>query len=68
MLTVLVDWNLCESNGVCMKQAPEIFQLSENGELQILNEHPGADLRDHLESAIKRCPRGAISLQERAAS
>jgi ferredoxin len=68
MLTIVVDWNLCESNGVCMKQAPELFKLDENGELQILVEHPGEDLRGKLEDAIKRCPRGAISAIEQKAS
>ena len=31
-----VDWDLCESNGVCMGIIPEVFQLGDDDMLTVL--------------------------------
>jgi ferredoxin len=63
-MKVVVDWDLCEANAVCMKVAPEIFELQEDDTLLIKIEEPGEALRPKLEEAVRRCPRQAISIQE----
>jgi ferredoxin len=57
-----VDWNLCESNGLCQAAAPEVFELQEDDTLLILQETPADALKDKVEEAIRNCPKRAISL------
>jgi ferredoxin len=61
---VVVDWDLCESNGLCMAAAPEVFELQDDDTLLILQETPDESLRDKVADAIRTCPKQAISLQE----
>jgi ferredoxin len=61
---VVVDWDLCESNGLCMAAAPEVFQLQDDDTLLILAETADESLRGKVTEAIRSCPKQAISLQE----
>ena len=61
-IRVVIDWDRCESNGQCMKAAPEVFRLHEDDRLEVLSERPGVELLDKVKDAIRRCPRAAISL------
>lgn len=62
-MKILVDYDLCESNGVCVKIAPDVFRLDENDELQH-NESPPAEQHEKVKKAVMRCPRGALRLEE----
>lgn len=61
---VVVDFDLCESNAVCMAIAPEVFEVRDDDFLYILNETPSDDQRAKVEEAVDRCPKQAISLAE----
>jgi ferredoxin len=61
---VVVDWDLCESNGLCVAAAPEVFELQDDDTLLILQETPDESLRGKVVDAIRTCPKQAISLQE----
>ena len=63
-MRVVVDWDLCESNGLCMAAAPEVFQLQDDDTLLILQETPDESLRAKVADAVRTCPKQAISLQE----
>lgn len=63
-MKVVVDFDLCESNAVCMNIAPEIFEVRDDDFLYVLNESPGAELHDKVREAAERCPKQAISLEE----
>ena len=63
-MRVVVDWDLCESNGLCMAAAPEVFQLQDDYTLLILQETPDGSLRAKVADAVRTCPKQAISLQE----
>ena len=63
-MKVVVDFDLCESNAVCMGIAPEVFEVREDDFLYVLDEHPPEELRPTLEQAVASCPRAAISLVE----
>lgn len=65
-MRVVVDRDLCESNGKCMEAAPAVFLLDEDDVIQVLVEHPGEDLRAAVELAVLRCPKAAISIVEEA--
>lgn len=63
-MRVVVDFDLCESNAVCMGIAPEVFEVRDDDFLYILNEHPPPELHDRVREAAERCPKQAIKLEE----
>ena len=63
-MRVVVDFDRCQSNSVCMYVAPEIFEVRDDNFLYILDETPPESLRPKLEEAVRRCPTQAISLVE----
>ncbi len=63
-MKVVVDYDLCEANAVCMDVCPEVFRVEEDDTLTVLMEHPSEDLRKKVEEAVRLCPRQAISLEE----
>ena len=63
-MRVIVDFDLCESNALCMAAAPEVFEVREDDFLYVLQESPPEELRAKVEEAIERCPKHAISLED----
>lgn len=61
---VVVDFDRCASNAVCMSLLPEIFEVRDDGYLYVLDEHPPDSMRDRLEEAVRSCPTQAISLAD----
>lgn len=59
-----VDWDLCESNGVCMGIIPEVFQLGDDDMLAVLQPEVTAQNQAQVREAVRQCPRQAISLVE----
>lgn len=63
-MKVNVDFDLCESNAVCMGIAPEVFEVRDDDYLYILDENPGEALRPKLEEAARSCPKAAITITD----
>ncbi len=63
-MKVVVDYDLCEANALCMDCAPEIFRVEEDDTLTVLIDAPGEELREKLEKAVRLCPRQAITIGE----
>lgn len=61
---VVVDYDLCESNAICMDIAPEVFEVRDDDNLYVLEERPPDELRSQVEEAVRRCPKQAISVEE----
>lgn len=61
-MRVIVDFDKCESNGLCVSTVPEVFQFASDESLEILNEQPDESLRERLIQAVTSCPAEAISL------
>ncbi|GCD94354.1 ferredoxin [Embleya hyalina] len=61
-MRIVVDFDKCKSNALCMAEAPEVFEVREDNFLYILNENPGEELRPLVEEAIRACPTRAISI------
>lgn len=59
-----VDWDLCESNGVCMGIIPEVFQLEDDDTLTVLQEEVTPENDAQVRDAVRQCPRQAISITE----
>jgi len=62
-MKVVVDFDVCQSHGLCTQAAPEVFELRDDGFLYILDESPKEALRKKLETAVRECPTGAIKLE-----
>ncbi len=63
-MKVVVDYDVCESNAICMGIAPEVFEVRDDDFLYLLDENPGEELRAKVEEAVRRCPKQAISIEE----
>ena len=59
---VVVDFDRCESNALCMGVAPEVFEVRDDDFLYLLQEQPPAELRERCEEAARICPKQAITL------
>ncbi len=62
-MKVLVDFDTCDGNGVCMSICREVFDVREDG-LHLLQEQPGEELRHKLVGAEVSCPTGAITVKD----
>ena len=63
-MRVVVDFDRCESNAVCMGIAPEVFEVRDDDFLYVLQEHPAEELRPKMEEAVRLCPKQAISIED----
>ena len=63
-MRVVVDYDLCESNAICMGVAPEVFEVDDDDNLNLLQEEPPEELRPKVEEAVRRCPKQALSIQD----
>ena len=63
-MKIRIDWDLCQGHANCMGDAPEVFSVDDDGKLTVLLEEPGEALRDKVQSAVRYCPTGAISVTD----
>jgi ferredoxin len=61
---VVVDRVVCQGHGVCESEAPEVFSVSKQGVLTILDESPSDALRAAIETAVRYCPTGALRIED----
>lgn len=62
-MRIVVDYDKCESNALCMDAAPEVFEVRDDGFLYVLMEEPGEELRVKVEEAAAVCPTQAITVE-----
>lgn len=62
-MKVIVDFDKCQSNALCMEAAPEVFEVRDDGFLYVLAEEPAEELRDKVAAAARVCPTGAITVE-----
>lgn len=63
-MKIVVDRDLCESNGLCVDACPAVFRLDEDDRLVILVDAPAETLRIEVQQAVRVCPRQALSIEE----
>jgi ferredoxin len=63
-MRVVVNFDLCESNALCMAVAPEVFEVRDDDLLYVLNENPPEELREKVLAAVRVCPKNAISIED----
>lgn len=64
-MKVIVDYDLCESNAVCVSCCPEVFRLEEDDSLTILMDEIPEPLRARVTDAVRLCPRQALRISGR---
>ncbi len=62
-MKVVVDYDLCEANALCMDCCPEVFRVEEDDSLTVLMDEIPEDLRGKVEEAVRLCPRQAIAIK-----
>ena len=62
-MKVVVDYDLCEANALCMDCCPEVFRVEEDDTLTVLMDEIPQDLRGKVEEAVRLCPRQAIAIK-----
>ena len=63
-MRVVVDYDRCESNALCMGILPEVFEVRDDNFLYVLNDHPPEEYWEKLNEAVATCPTQAISIVE----
>jgi ferredoxin len=63
-MRIVVDRDLCESNAVCVRLAPDLFVIDDDDKMRLLVEQPSGDQVEKAREAVRRCPRNALSLRE----
>jgi ferredoxin len=63
-MRIVIDHKKCTGLGMCEAEAPDLFEVQEDGSLLVLIEMPGQDKRAELEAAVESCPTEALSIVE----
>jgi ferredoxin len=63
-MKVEADWDACESNGVCAGLVPQVFELDNDDNLNILVDEIPASLVDGVRHAVQSCPKAALRIAE----
>lgn len=62
-MRIKADFDLCESNGVCVGMAPDVFDLDDDDNLVILADEVPADREEEMRQVVASCPKSALSLE-----
>ncbi len=62
-MKIIVDYDLCEANALCMDSCPEVFRVEEDDSLTILMSEIPEKLRGKLEESVRLCPRQALRIE-----
>ncbi len=63
-MRIVVDYDRCDSHGVCADSAPEVFEIRDDDFMYVLVEQPSAAQLPLVETAVRSCPKLALSLRE----
>ena len=63
-MKVIVDWTLCDGNGVCADEAPGVFELDDDDALRLLKDTVEGEDAARAQNAVRLCPKGALSLTD----
>lgn len=62
-MKIQIDWGLCQGHANCTGDAPDVFEIDDEGKLKVLMPEPTEEFRSQLESAVRYCPTGAIRVE-----
>lgn len=61
-MRVIVDYDKCESNGLCVALSPEVFEIRDDDVMYLLTDEPGEESHDKVRAAVRACPKQALSI------
>ncbi|AFA75269.1 putative ferredoxin [Gordonia polyisoprenivorans VH2] len=61
---IKADFDLCESNAICVGMAPDIFDLDDDDYLVILKDEVPEGREEELRQVVANCPKSALSIEE----
>ncbi|HZZ51241.1 MAG TPA: ferredoxin [Pseudonocardia sp.] len=61
-MRIVVDYDKCTGLGMCEAEAPDLFEVQDDGSLTVLVEKPAESQREELEAAVESCPTEALSI------
>ncbi|MEV6068626.1 ferredoxin [Nocardia sp. NPDC052001] len=62
-MRIVVDIDLCQGHAVCQDEAPGLFRVPKQGQVEILSADPGDDL-EAARTAVRYCPTQALALRD----
>ena len=62
-MKIVVDFDVCEANALCMEIAPDVFEVRDDDYLYLLTEELPEERRAQMEEAVLCCPKAAISIE-----
>lgn len=63
-MKVVVDYDLCESNAICVGLEPTVFEIRDDDIMYIIDADPDESKRAKIEEAVRRCPKQALTILE----
>jgi ferredoxin len=63
-MKIVVNRSLCDGNGNCTKEAPELLAMNEDDTLRFLKDTFDEDYRGKAEAAVRSCPKNALRLTD----
>lgn len=63
-MKVKADFDLCESNAICVGIAPDVFALDDDDYLVILTDEVTPDNEQRIRQAVASCPKAALSIED----
>lgn len=63
-MRLVIDYGKCTGLGMCEAEAPDVFEIQDDGSLLCLDPTPSEDLRAEVEAACASCPTEALAIVE----
>jgi ferredoxin len=63
-MRIVVDYVKCTGLGMCEAEAPDLFEVQDDGSLTVLKDVPSDDQLAAAQAAVDSCPTEALSLVE----
>jgi ferredoxin len=63
-MRIQVDYDKCSGLGMCEAEAPDLFEVQDDGSLTVLQDTPGEEHLEAARAACAACPTEALSLVE----
>lgn len=63
-MRIILDESKCEGLGMCEAEAPDLFEVQDDGSLLILATTPGEDRRAEVRAACDACPTQALAIAD----
>lgn len=63
---LVVEWPLCDGNGVCTFEAPDLLEIDDDDNLIVLRDDLDGANTARAEAAVRVCPKHALRIERGA--